>query len=144
VINSVKRWLREQSGQSLVGYGLVLILLALAAVVALHDFSVAAKPSATQFRMALPWAGAAFPGARDAGGHPEADLRHSRSALIGSAALAYAVWLALLAVLALWESAGTEVGVFAVGVLGFALGLTVAAVEVSQALRQARQRSSRR
>jgi hypothetical protein len=58
--------------------------------------------------------------------------------------LAYAVWLGLLLVLAFAEPASTEVAVFAVGVLGFALGLTVAAVEVSGILRQVRQRSPRR
>ena len=89
-------------------------------------------------------AGVACPEAPETGSQPEAALRHTRSALIGSAALAYAVWLGLLVVLALVESAGTEVAVFAVGVLGFALGLTVAAVEVSEVWRRARQRSPRR
>ena len=144
MLRSVKRWLRKQTGRALAGYALLLILLALAAIVALPAFGAAASSSATQFSLALPWAGGVGPEAPETGSQPEVALRHSRSALVGTAALAYAVWLGLLVVLALAESASTEVAVFAVGVLGLALGLTVAAVEVSGILRQARQRSPRR
>ena len=143
MLRSVKRWLREQTRQALVGYALLLILLALGALVALPAFGTAAQSSATQFSLALPWAGGVCPEAPETGSQPELALRHTRSALIGSAALAYAVWLGLLVVLALSEPASTEVAVFAVGVLGFALGLTVAAVEVSKVLRQARRRPIR-
>jgi Flp pilus assembly pilin Flp len=132
VLRSVKRLLQEQTGQTLVVYALLLILLALAAIVALPDCGAAAQSSATQLSLALPWVGVACPEAPDTGSQPEAALRHTRSALIGSEALA------------LSDPASTEVAVFTVGVLGFALGLTVAAVEVSQVLRRARQRSSHR
>jgi Cu/Ag efflux pump CusA len=68
---------------------------------------------------------------------PNLVLRHTRSALIGMTALAYSVFISSLVLLSLSEPVNAEMAVFAVGALGFALGLTVAVVVVSQAFEQA-------
>jgi hypothetical protein len=67
---------------------------------------------------------------------PDLLLRHTRSALIGMTALAYSVFISLVVLLSLSEPVNAEMAVFTVGVLGFALGLTVALVVVSQASEQ--------
>jgi hypothetical protein len=68
---------------------------------------------------------------------PNLVFRHTRSALIGMTALAYASFVSLVVLLSLSEPVNAEMAVFTVGVLGFALGLTVALLVVSQASEQA-------
>jgi Cu/Ag efflux pump CusA len=72
---------------------------------------------------------------------PDLVLRYTRSALIGMTALAYSTFISLVVMLFLSEPVNAEMAIFTVGVLGFALGLTVALVVVSQAFEQACKRT---
>jgi len=72
---------------------------------------------------------------------PDLVLRYTRSALIVMTTLAYSTFISLVVLLSFSEPVNAEMAVFTVGVLGFALGLTVALVVVSQAFEQAYKRT---
>jgi Flp pilus assembly pilin Flp len=138
MLSFLKSLLRKEADQALIAYALPLVLLALAAIIVIPTLGAAAQGSAAQLSLALSWTAVVCPEAPETGNQPEVALRHTRSALIGSAALGYGVWVGLLVLLFSSEAVSTEVAVFAVGVLGFALGLTVAVAVVSQAIQRAR------